>query len=146
MIVQLTTAGGVADVGLRIAEHVRLCREVLKREMVFPGEAIVYSAGITIMAAFPIRCRYLTRNTTLLIHGRKTNSKEIPAGPLTASLQAAQAVVAEFQSGIEAERKGFEQLIAGSAIQFNEIEERSKTNWYLSAEEALRRRMVAGCI
>jgi len=42
------------------------------------------------------------------------------------------------------ERQGFEALIQGSDISYDEINERAAANWYIPADEALKRRLVAG--
>jgi ATP-dependent protease ClpP protease subunit len=146
VILELTTSGGEADMGRRIALQIRLCRQYLKREMIFVGTTTVYSAGVTIMAAFPNTHRYLARDTALLIHGRRTEKEELQGGPLLAVLQVARSKVAELEKGIQLEQQGFSELIAGSDVSGEEIHRCAETNWYLTADEALKRRLVAGLI
>src|SRR5215467_3306203 len=70
-VLELTTYGGKADYGYRIAEEIRLAREYYDKDPIFLGKTFVYSAGMTILAAFPRNRRYLTRHTTLLTHERR---------------------------------------------------------------------------
>jgi ATP-dependent protease ClpP protease subunit len=146
IVMELTTPGGDAEIGRRMALQIRQCREHLKREMIFLGTTTVYSAGVVIMAAFPNTHRYLARDTALLIHGRHIGKEETQGGPLTAVLQVTRAKVAELEKGIELERAGFAELIAGSDVGEEEIRRCAETNWYLTAEEALSRRLIAGLI
>jgi ATP-dependent Clp protease, protease subunit len=146
IIMELTTPGGDADIGRRIALQIRLCRNHLKREMFFVGTTTVYSAGVVIMAAFANTHRYLARDTALLIHGRRIEKDEIPGGPLTAVLQVTRAKIAELEKGIELERAGFSELIIGSDIGEDEIRRCAEIAWYLTAQEALDRRLVAGLL
>src|SRR5687768_16020494 len=53
--VEVTTTGGDAEIGRRLALEVRIARERLKRRLVFVGKTVVYSAGATIMGGFPIQ-------------------------------------------------------------------------------------------
>jgi ATP-dependent Clp protease, protease subunit len=146
IILELTTSGGEADFGRRIAQQIRICREHLHREMFFVGMTTVYSAGVTIMAAFPHTHRYLAKDTALLIHGRRTAREESPGGPLTAALQVARSKVAELEKGLQLEQQGFAELIAGTDVTDDEIKQCAETNWYLTADEALQRRLVAGLL
>jgi hypothetical protein len=81
-----------------------------------------------------------------LIHGRHVVAQEIAAGPLRTALKSAQAKVAEFEKGIQIEPEGFAALIKGTDISEDEIRTRTETDWYLTAEEALARGLVAGLI
>jgi ATP-dependent protease ClpP protease subunit len=144
IVVELTTSGGSPDIGLRIAEQVRLIRTYLHRDLIFSGVTTVYSAGMVVMSGFPNTARYLARNTRLLIHGRRMDAQEVPAGPLTEVLKALKAKTAEFENGVEVELEDYRNLIAGSAVSEAEIRKRAETNWYLSAREAKRLGLVAG--
>ncbi|KMO44166.1 hypothetical protein VQ03_04340 [Methylobacterium tarhaniae] len=146
LVVELMTSGGDADIGRRIAQQVRLCREHLHKEMHFVGMTTVYSAGITIMAAFPRCCRYLARDTALLIHGRRTSGDTSVDGPLPAALQVARSKVAELEKGLQLEMQGFAELVKDTDVSEDEIRERAETNWYLTADEALERRLVASLL
>ena len=145
LVVELTTCGGGAETGRRIALEVRLLRQAGRR-VLFLGKTVVYSAGVTIMAAFPREARYLTRDTVLLIHGRRMDRQLNLSGPLRASAQVAREVLAEIEFGLELERRGFAQLVEGSDVSVDEIQEKAASNWYVTAEEALERGLVAGLI
>jgi ATP-dependent protease ClpP protease subunit len=71
IVVELFSSGGDAEVGRRLAQEVRLLRQVHERDMWFLGKTLVASAAVTIMAAFPRERRWLTRDATLLVHGRR---------------------------------------------------------------------------
>ena len=71
LALELTTTGGDADVGRRIAADMRLFREQTGRRTLFLGKAVDYSAGVTIMSAFPREDRWLAAGTMLLIHCRQ---------------------------------------------------------------------------
>jgi len=146
IVMELTTSGGEAEIGRRMALQVRLCREHLKREMIFFGATTVYSTGVVIMAAFPNTHRYLARDTALLIHGRRVGKEEVPGGPLMTVLQVTRAKMADLEKGIELEHAGFAELVAGSDVSEEEIRHRAETNWYLTADEALSRRLVVGLV
>src|ERR1700712_3785139 len=53
VVLELTTEGGDAEGGRRIALEIRLCRKWFGRDTFFVGKTVVMSAGVTIMAAFP---------------------------------------------------------------------------------------------
>jgi hypothetical protein len=52
-VVELFSSGGDAEVGRRLAQEVRLLRQVHSRDMWFLGKTLVASAAVTVMAAFP---------------------------------------------------------------------------------------------
>ena len=145
--IELTTTGGDADAGRRLALEVRLVRERLgKRRLVMIGKTYVMSAGATVMAAFRRDDRYLTRETTLLIHCRHLKeSVELP-GPLSTNAQVLRAALAKAENGMAVEREDFAELVDGSDVTVDEINERASYNWYLTAEEALQRRLIAGLV
>lgn len=146
LVLELATTGGDADVGRRIAEDVRLFREQTGRRTLFLGRTSIYSAGVTIMAGFPRADRWLSRDTVLLIHGRKLQRSLKLEGPLRSERSKAEAVLAEIDEGLRLEREGFERLIEGSDVSLEEIEGRTVGDWYVSAQEALERRLVAGVV
>lgn len=145
-VVELTTPGGDADIGRRIATDLRLHRERTGRTPLFLGKAVVYSAGVTIMAGVPRRARWLSKGTVLLIHGRSLGRTLELDGPLRQERKRVEAILAEIDVGLELERRGFEALIEGSDIPLDELLERAETNWYLDAGQALARRLIQGII
>jgi hypothetical protein len=146
LVLELGTTGGDAEVGRRMAEDVRLFRERTGRRTLFLGRTTVYSAGVTVMAGFPQADRWLSRDTNLLIHGRKLKRRLELNGPLRSERSRAEAVLAEIEDGLRLERAGFEQLIEGSDVTLEELEGRTVGDWYLTAQQALDRGLVAGLV
>ena len=145
IVISLTTQGGDADIGRRIAQHLRLLQRQ-GHDVQFVGITTVFSAGVTIMASVPRVRRYLTRDAELLIHERQYTDGKPSDGPISAALQMAQSKVAELETALELQWQGFAELIDGSDVSDEELKRRAATNWYLTAEEALKRRLVAELI
>jgi hypothetical protein len=143
VVIELMTFGGDADVGRRLALEVRMAQKHFGRSLYFLGKTVVYSAGVTMMSAFPRANRFLTRDTVLLIHGRRMDKQVHLTGPLTASIQIARETMAQLEIGLRLEKEGFADLVADSDITEDEVFRLAETNWYISAEEALRRKLVA---
>jgi len=141
-VVELTTYGGKADYGYRIAEEIRLAREYYNKNPIFLGKTFVYSAGMTIVAAFPRDKRYLTQHTTLLTHERRVEEDIKFLGPLVANIQVAKELLADFENGKRIQNQNFAQLIEGSNISLEEILEKAQTGWYITAQEAYERGLV----
>jgi len=146
VVVELTTNGGDADLGRRIAADVRLFRERTGRRKIFFRKAVVYSAGVTIMSAFPKADRWLSRGTPLLIHCRQLNKTVTFEGPLNAARMRVEALLGEIDVGLDVEQQDFADLIEGSDVRMDELLERAQVNWYVHADEALQRGLVAGLI
>ena len=146
IIIEVTTSGGDAELGRRLALEVRLARDRRKPRLVFLGKTQVYSAGVTLMSAFPRDDRYLTHDTTLLIHGRQLDQTIEISGPLHSSQAKLKGVLAQIDVGLELERQDFTALIEGSDIGLDELQERAVNNWYLTAAEAEKRGLVAGLV
>ena len=144
--VELMTMGGHAEMGRRLALEVRLARQRTGRRLLFVGKTAVYSAGTTMMGGFPVSDRFLTRDTVLLLHCRQLEKKMELQGPLESSRIQLEQALAEIETGQRLEREGFEAIVAGSDIGLEEICEKALTAWYVPAEEALERRLVAGLI
>lgn len=143
--VELTTAGGDAEIGRRLALEVRLARR-RKPRLVFLGKTAVESAGVTMMSAFPRDDRFLSADCVLLIHCRSLARTVEFSGPLESSLHELRALGHEVNLGMRLERDGFAQLIEGSDIGLDELRKRALDGWHLSADEALDRRLVAGLL
>lgn len=146
LVLEVFTPGGDADVARRIALELRLFQEREGREAFFLGKTTVYSAGVTIMAAFPRERRFVTSDCVLLIHERKLEKDVHLSGPLSANLQIAQSLMTQIQIGLSLEKAGFERLIRGSKVSLDEICARAAGNWYVPAEEAHELGLVAGVI
>ena len=139
---EVTTLGGDPEMARRIVLEIDAARARLDRRFLFLGKTVVYSAGATIMSAFPCRDRWLTPDAMLMIHGRKLDKTVEISGPIRASLPTVKALLAQLETGIALEEENFRRLIHGCEIRIEELRERALHNWYLTAEEALARRLV----
>ena len=146
VVLELMTFGGDADVARRIALEIRLAGELQGREFFFLGKTVVYSAGVTVMAAVPRANRHQTRDTVLLIHSRRMEKQLQLNGSLSSSIQAVRETLSELETGLRLEREGFVELTAGSDIAEEEILRRAETGWYLTAAEAMSRGLIAGIL
>lgn len=146
LVVELSTSGGDADVGRRIAEELRLWQSG-GREVFFLGKTYVFSAGITVMSAVPARRRFLTADCELLIHERKLKKDLHLEGALRGCLSAVNDLLAEIESGQRLEREGFRKLVEGTRLQVADVENRVlNKDWYLTAEEALEVGLIGGIV
>ena len=144
---QITTPGGDAELGRRMVLEVEEARKRLgRRRFLFLGKTQVYSAGVTLMSAFPCKDRFLTRDTVLLIHGRQLEETVEISGPMRASLTQVQALQEQINVGLGHEEDNFRRLIDDCDISMEELREKAIHNWYLPAKEALHRGLVAGLI
>jgi ATP-dependent protease ClpP protease subunit len=144
VILELTTQGGDADMGRRIALELRLARE-RGHETIFIGKSNVMSAGITIMSCFPASLRFVDKDCELLIHERRLEKTLQISGPLRSNIQIAKELIAQLESGQRLEEKGFRDLVQDTGVTFDELMSKvAHSNWYLSAEEACRLGIVAG--
>jgi hypothetical protein len=142
--VELTTLGGDAELGRRAMLDIEQARERLRpRRLQFLGKTVVYSAGVTLMSGFAREDRFLTRDAVLLIHCRQLEEDVKLAGPLRTSVPLLKAKVHELETDIRLEIEAFEKLIAGSSIGMDELLEKALHNWYVPAEEALARGLIA---
>ena len=146
LALELTTLGGDAEMARRIVLEIQLAGRRTGRRFLFLGKTAVYSAGVTIMSAFPRDDRWLTEDTVLLIHCRQLEKTIELAGPMRASLPRLDSVKAQIETGLRIEEENFRRLIAGSDISLKEICARAVDNWYLDAAEALRRGLVGGLV
>lgn len=146
LAIELTTQGGDAELGRRMALEIAQARKRRTGRLLFLGKTEVYSAGVTVMGAFPRADRFLTRDCVLLIHCRQLDETVELQGPLRASLPKLKALCLELEMGIALEKESFEQLLAGSEVPMDELLERALHNWYLRADEAVERKLVAGLV
>ena len=145
--VEISTLGGDAEMARRMVLEIDLARERLKpRRLLFLGKTSVYSAGVTLMAAFPREDRHLTTDAMLLIHCRQLDKTMEISGPMRASLAMAEALCHQIESGLALEEANFRRLIEGSDITLDELLEKALYNWYVPAEEAVKRGLVAGLV
>ena len=145
IVLELTTEGGDAELARRLVLEIAAVRARLRgRQLLFLGKTAVYSAGATIMAGFPREDRWFTPDTMLMIHCRKLERTIEISGPIRASLPELRAIEHQIETGVKLEDENFRRLIEGSEVPFAEIVEKAPCNWYLDAEEALRRGLIAG--
>ena len=136
LIVSITTLGGDPEMGRAMGDDIRLLREYTGRETLFLGKVAVYSAGATFMSAFPVDKRFLTRGTRLMLHERLMTSTVQLAGPLTTLMSTLKAKLHEIEHSIFIQEEGFRDIVAGSKVKFEELQEKATANWYIEAEEA----------
>jgi ATP-dependent Clp protease, protease subunit len=146
ILLELFTDGGDAEIGRRLAEEVRLLSQQHGRDVWFLGKTLVASAGVTVMAAFPKGRRWLTRDAALLIHGRRMTKDLHLEGPLGSCRRVLEEMIADIDHGLRLEERGFTELIEGSNVDADEIARRAYGGWYLTAEEAVHRGLVAGLV
>ncbi|WP_296820467.1 hypothetical protein [Brevundimonas sp.] len=141
--IEVMTTGGDAEVGRRLSLEICMARD-RGRRVAFLGKTTVYSAGATFMGCFRTEERWLTPDCWLLIHERQMQA-DIPLnGGLRACRAQLQKAMAEVETGEVLQRKGFEDLAAGSKLSADEVERRALENWYLKADEALELGLVGG--
>ena len=147
LVLELSTSGGDADIGRRIAEEVRLWREQQNREVFFLGKTYVFSAGITIMSAFPREYRFMTRDCELLIHERKLKKDIHLEGALRGCRSTINDVLAEIESGQRLEHEGFAQLVKGTSLTVDDVGNKVyNKDWYLTATEARELGLIAAVV
>lgn len=145
LVLELSTMGGDAESARRLAEEIALLRQA--REVFFLGKTYVYSAGITVMAAVPASHRFVTPDTILLVHERRLERTVQLSGALRSAIAVARDLLAELEIGQMLERRGFEQLAAGSRLSADELLQRVlEKDWYLTAEEALELQLIGGIV
>ncbi|CAN7685183.1 ATP-dependent Clp protease proteolytic subunit [Acidovorax sp. LjRoot117] len=142
IVFELSTSGGDAEVGRRIAEEIRLW-QTTGAQIFFLGKTYVYSAGVTIMSSIPKEQRFLTKDCELLIHERKMTATINLDGALRSCRAKVNDVLAQIESGQRLQSEGFAKLVEGSLLTAEEIENRVlEKDWYLTAFEALEHGLV----
>lgn len=145
--VELSTLGGDPEVARMMGEDVRFHSEMVPgRRFVFLGKAAIYSAGTTFMSFFATENRYLTRGTRLMVHERKMSKTLQIEGPLTTCIASVRATLHEIESSIAIQNEGFENLIRGSQVTMDEVLEKTPSNWYIEANEAVALGLVTAII
>ncbi|TXC69745.1 peptidase S14 [Sphingomonas ginsenosidivorax] len=137
LVLSITTLGGDPEIARAMGDNIRLLREYTDRETLFLGKVAVYSAGATLMSAFPVHSRFLTKHTRLMIHERSMQSTIELNGPLNTLSYTLRAKLNEIEDSIRIQDEGFRDIVAGSKVAFEDLKERAPNNWYIEAEEAL---------
>ena len=145
LVVAITTLGGNPEVARAMADDVRLLREA-GRTICFLGKAAVYSAGATFMAGFPVSHRFMTKNTSILLHERQIEKTIDLSGPLRSCTAQLKAALHEIEHSIRIEEEGFRQIVEGSKVKFEEVREKAPDNWYLPCEKAQELGLIAQVI
>ena len=147
IVLELSTSGGDADIGRRIAHELRQWQTSQKRDVYFVGKTFVYSAGITIMSSIAAEHRFLTADCELLIHERKIKKTLALDGALRGCRSIIQDVLAEIDSGQRLEREGFADLVKGTRLTLDDVMAQVlERDWYLTAHDAKEIGLVAGVI
>jgi hypothetical protein len=143
--VEISTNGGDAEVARRMVLEIGLARQRFPAtRFVFIGKTNVYSAGVTLMAAFPRDDRYLCRDAVLLIHCRQLDKTIELSGPMRSSLPKVRSVAAQIELGMKIEEANFRQLIEGSDVALDQLLRKAEHNWYVPAKEAHKLKLVRG--
>jgi ATP-dependent protease ClpP protease subunit len=147
LIFELSTSGGDADVARRVAEEIRLCRDVGGMDLHFLGKAMVYSAGVMIMAAFPVGKRYLSRDAVMLIHEWQIEKEIRFSGALRVCAGSARDFLAELEVARKLESQTFTDLVQGTQLSLDQLTAQVvKADWYLLADEAAQLGLVTGLV
>ena len=147
VVIELSTLGGDPEVARMMGEDVRFHSALApERRIVFLGKAAIYSAGTTFMSFFARENRYLTRGTRLMVHERKMSKQLTVDGPLTTCIPALRAALHEIEESIAIQNEGFRNLVEGSSVTMDEVLEKAPANWYIEAQEAKARGLIADVI
>ncbi len=144
--IEVCTVGGDAEIARHAVLEIQATRARLGRRLLFLGKTTVYSAGITIMSAFPREDRYLTADTSLMIHCRQLEKTAELDGPIRSSLPLVESLRHQIEAGIAIEEDNFERLIEGSEVSLDQLFERALCNWYLTASEACELRLAEAVV
>ena len=142
-VVEVTTTGGDAEIGRRLALEIRHWR-ARGGPIAFLGKTCVYSAGVVFMTGFAPEDRWLSEDCWLLVHERQMTTEIKLDGPLRACADQLRKVTAEVEAGLVLEQEGFNDLAAGSHLSFDDIARRARDNWYVSPEKAVGMGLAAG--
>ncbi len=147
VVTEIATLGGDPEIARMMGEDIRFHSELsTSRRLVFLGKTAVYSAGATFMGFFAKENRYLTRGTRIMIHERLITKDIHLQGPLTTCVATLKAALNEIESSIVIQNEGFSNLVLGSDITLDEVLRRAPENWYLEANEAASRGLVAAVL
>lgn len=147
VVVEISTLGGDPEIARLMGEDIRFHSDLYpQRRMVFLGRTAVYSAGATFMSFFATENRYVTRGTRIMIHERLITKNIQLAGPLSTCIATLKATLNEIESSIAIQNEGFQNLILGSDIMMEELLEKAPENWYLEANEAQARGLIAAVL
>lgn len=107
LYVGIDTLGGDAYGGRRIGLKIKLFLGNSDRAAYVIGKNTVYSAGVTILAAFPKSNRFLCQQAVLLIHERRLNERVTLNGPIRSCLQIVREQLSSLETAQRLEDEGF---------------------------------------
>jgi len=146
LIMELNTDGGDADAARRIALEVRLFRSYSGQHAYCVGKSNIYSAGVTILAAFAPENRFVTSDAILLVHERRLDTTMQLSGPIRSCLQIVREQLSLLETAQELEMAGFRDLIEGSDLTIDQLYEKATKNCYIKADAALAHGIVAAIL
>ncbi|ASY43862.1 MAG: peptidase S14 [Sphingobium sp.] len=147
VVVEISTLGGDPEIARLMGEDIRFHSDLYpERRLVFLGRTAVYSAGATFMSFFATENRYVTRGTRIMIHERLITKNIQLSGPLSTCIATLKATLNEIESSIAIQNEGFQNLILGSDISMEELLQKAPENWYLEANEAQARGLIAAVL
>lgn len=147
VVVEISTLGGDPEIARLMGEDIRFHSDLYpERRLVFLGRTAVYSAGATFMSFFATENRYVTRGTRIMIHERLITKNIQLSGPLSTCIATLKATLNEIESSIAIQNEGFKNLILGSDISMEELLQKAPENWYLEANEAQARGLIAAVL
>lgn len=147
VVVEISTLGGDPEIARLMGEDIRFHSDLYpERRLVFLGRTAVYSAGATFMSFFATENRYVTRGTRIMIHERLITKNIQLSGPLYTCIATLKATLNEIESSIAIQNEGFQNLILGSDISMEELLQKAPENWYLEANEAQARGLIAAVL
>ena len=146
LIAEINTDGGDADAARRIALEVRLFQRHSGQEAYCVGKSNVYSAGVTILAAFTRTNRFLTDDAILLIHERRLDTTLQLDGPIRSCMQIVREELALLETAQELELAGFEELVEGSDLTVERLYKMATTNCYMVAKDAFKHGLIGGVL
>lgn len=139
---ELNTQGGNADIARRIAGEIRYFLRGQGRTGHVIGKSCVYSAGVTILAAFPRQARFLTDDAVLLIHERHLTQSIDLMGPIESCLQIVREQLSLLETAKDLEMEGFREFVRESDMSVGDLLEAIRRNCYMRADVAARHRLV----
>ncbi len=147
VVVEISTLGGDPEIARLMGEDIRFHSDLYpERRLVFLGRTAVYSAGATFMSFFATENRYVTRGTRIMIHERLITKNIQLSGPLSTCIATLKATLNEIELSIAIQNEGFQNLILGSDISMEELLQKAPENWYLEANEAQARGLIAAVL
>jgi len=110
------------------------------------GKSNVYSAGVTLLAAFSRENRFLTEDAISLVHERRLEATLQLSGPIRSYLQIVREQLSLVETAEQLELPGFKELVEGSYLTVDELYESAIENCYMKAETAVGHGFIASVL